>query len=96
MSTGEKHRYDERPRERLIKQGEKQLSTAELLSILLRTGTQSESVEQLSERLLQTFYGLQGLAKAEVSELTQIEGIGPAKAAEIKAALELGRRRADR
>ena len=82
----------DRPRERLIAVGERAVATTELLSILLRTGVGGESVNRLSERLLSNFDGLPGLAKATINELTGVKGIGPAKAVEIKAALELGRR----
>ncbi len=82
----------ERPRERLNRVGEKSVSTAELLAIILRTGSSGESVVRLSERLLSHFGGLPGLARATVGELTVVNGIGQAKAVQIKAALELGRR----
>ena len=82
----------DRPRERLIAVGERAVATSELLAILLRTGVGGESVNRLAERLLSAFSGLPGLAKASIHELTTVKGIGPAKAVEIKAALELGRR----
>ncbi len=81
-----------RPRERLIKVGERAVSTAELLAIILRTGSGGENVLRLAERLLITFKDLPGLARASIAELTKVKGIGPAKAVEIKAALEIGRR----
>ncbi|CUS02697.2 conserved protein of unknown function [Candidatus Promineifilum breve] len=83
--------YD-RPRERLIKVGAEVLSTAELLAIVLRNGSQGENVLRLAERLLAQFDNLPGLARATITELTEAHGVGPAKAAEIKAAMELGRR----
>ncbi|MDX1663922.1 MAG: DNA repair protein RadC [Candidatus Promineifilaceae bacterium] len=83
---------DERPRERFIQVGARAMSTTELLAITLRTGVGGESVVRLAERLLAEFQGLSGVARASLSELCQIKGIGPAKAVEIKAALELGRR----
>lgn len=83
---------DERPRERLIYAGARALANAELLAIILRTGIGGENVLRLSERLLSHFGGLLGLGQASISELCQVKGIGPAKAAEMKAALELGRR----
>lgn len=83
---------EERPRERLIHFGAQAVSSAELVAIILRTGVGGESVLRLSERLLSAFGGLPGLARATVTELQQVKGIGPAKAVEIKAALELGRR----
>lgn len=83
---------DDRPRERLMQVGERALSTAELLAIIIRTGVDGENVVRLSERLLVGFGGLPGLARASITELQSLKGIGPAKAIEIKAALELGRR----
>ncbi|MCP3741235.1 RadC family protein [Rossellomorea sp. BNER] len=83
---------DERPRERMIQSGAKSLSNQELLAILLRTGTKSESVIQLSNRLLQTFEGLRLLKDASVEEITAIHGIGLAKAIQLMAAVEIGRR----
>lgn len=82
----------DRPRERLMQVGERALSTAELLAITIRTGVGGENVVRLSERLLVHFDGLPGLARASITELQTVKGIGPAKAIEIKAALELGRR----
>ena len=82
----------DRPRERLLQVGERALSTAELLAIILRTGSGGENVLRLAERLLITFKDLPGLARASVAQLTEVKGIGPAKAIEIKAALEIGRR----
>ncbi|MBM7584844.1 DNA repair protein RadC [Bacillus pakistanensis] len=83
---------DERPRERMIQSGAKSLSNQELLAILLRTGTKSESVIQLSNRLLQTFEGLRLLKDASIEEITAIHGIGLAKAIQLMAAVEIGRR----
>ncbi len=81
-----------RPRERLMHVGERAVSTAELLAILLRTGVGGENVLRLAERLLITFKDLPGLARASIAELMAVKGVGPAKAVEIKAALEIGRR----
>lgn len=83
---------EERPRERLIRVGATAVSTAELLAILMRTGVGGENVLRLAERLLVHCGGLPGLSRASVAELQRVKGIGKAKAAEIKAALELGRR----
>jgi DNA repair protein RadC len=83
---------EERPRERFIRYGPKSLSNQELLAILLRTGTRSESVLQLAQRLLIRFEGLHLLKDATLEELTKIEGIGEAKAIQILAAIELGKR----
>jgi DNA repair protein RadC len=82
----------DRPRERLIRVGAEALSTAELLAIILRTGGHGESVLRLAERLLIQFGNLPGLSRATITELTDAKGLGSAKAAEIKAALEIGRR----
>jgi DNA repair protein RadC len=82
----------DRPRERLLKVGERAVSTAELLAIILRVGVPGENVLRLAERLLSTFRDLSGLARASIVELTEVKGVGPAKAVEIKAALEIGRR----
>lgn len=82
----------ERPRERLKKYGPASLSNAELLAIILRTGAASESVLNLSSKLLARFGGLDGLARAGFGELCAERGLGAAKAAQLKAALELGRR----
>jgi DNA repair protein RadC len=82
----------ERPRERLLHHGPGALSSAELLAIILRTGTANENVVRLAQRLLASFDGLAGLARANPSELTAEKGLGPAKVTQVKAALELGRR----
>ena len=82
----------ERPRERLRNYGASALSNAELLAILLRTGTTTENVLSLASRLLVRFKGLGGLIQANFTELFQEKGVGEAKAAQVKAALELGRR----
>jgi len=82
----------ERPRERFMLVGSTAVSTAELLAIILRTGVGGENVLRLAERLLMHFQDLPGLAHASIAELMTVKGIGPAKAVEIKAALEIGRR----
>jgi DNA repair protein RadC len=83
---------DERPRERFILNGPQSLSNHELIAILLRTGTKEESVLQLSNRLLNHFEGLRLLKAATLEEMTEIKGIGHAKAIQILAAVEIGRR----
>ncbi|WP_182501881.1 RadC family protein [Peribacillus huizhouensis] len=83
---------DERPRERFIQTGPQSLSNQELLAILLRTGTKEESVLQLANRLISTFEGLRMLIDASIDEITAIKGIGEAKAIQILAAVELGKR----
>jgi DNA repair protein RadC len=82
----------ERPRERLQHYGAAALSNAELLAILLRVGRPGENVVALSTRLLKEFGDVAGLAKANFNDLIRIKGISTAKAAQVKAALELGRR----
>jgi DNA repair protein RadC len=82
----------ERPRERLARVGEGALSTAELLAIILRTGVGGESVLDMSTRLLSTYGGLPGLARASYADLMAEKGLAEAKTAQLKAALELGRR----
>ena len=83
---------DDRPRERLEKHGAGVLSSAELVAIILNTGTVAESVLPLSHRILAENNGLTGLMRIEVVDLAKLPGIGPAKAAKLKAALEMGRR----
>ncbi len=83
---------EERPRERLVKEGPETLSNQELLAIILRTGTKQESVLQLSYRIIQYFEGLRLLKDASIEELTSLNGVGPAKAVQLIAAMELGRR----
>jgi DNA repair protein RadC len=82
----------ERPRERLARLGPQVLTNAELLAILLRVGVQGENAVQVGQRLLRIFGDLGGLHRADYDEVCNQRGIGPAKAAQIKAAIELGRR----
>jgi len=86
---------DERPRERLARLGAQALTTAELLAILLRVGVAGENAVQLGQRLLAEFNGLAGLHRAPFGDLCHQHGIGAAKAAQMKAAIELGRRMAN-
>lgn len=83
---------DDRPRERLKRQGAESLSNQELIAILLRTGTKDESVLMLANRVLHYFEKLHGLKNATLEEITSIKGIGEAKAIQLLAAIELGRR----
>jgi DNA repair protein RadC len=83
---------EERPRERLAKLGPQSLTTAELLGILLRVGMVGESAVQVGQRLLQTFGGIAGIHRASFDQLSNQKGVKLAKAAQIKAAIELGRR----
>jgi DNA repair protein RadC len=82
----------ERPRERLSTLGPQALSNAELIAILLRVGVPGENAVQVGQRLLQKFGGIRGLHRAPFVELCKQHGIAEAKAAQIKAAIELGRR----
>ena len=82
----------ERPRERLREQGPGSLSNAELMAILLRTGVSGESVLNLSSRLLAGLGGLAGMARVSYGELCALKGISDAKACQLLAAFELGRR----
>lgn len=82
----------ERPRERLEHKGAGALADAELLAILLRVGVRGENSVQVGQRLLQTLGGLRGLHTCDFPVLASQFGIGKAKAAQLKAALELGRR----
>ncbi len=82
----------DRPRERLEKNGPTALSNVELLAILIRIGVKGENAMEVAQRILNDTDGLKGLQTASFHELAAIKGIGPAKAAQIKAAIELGRR----
>lgn len=82
----------ERPRERLKEYGAKYLSNTELIAILLRTGVQGENVLSMSSRLLARREGLAGLGRSTFAELCAERGLSEAKACQILAALELGRR----
>ncbi|HIH44892.1 MAG TPA: JAB domain-containing protein, partial [Candidatus Methanoperedenaceae archaeon] len=83
---------DERPREMLVKQGASALSPSKLFAIILRTGSDGRSAEELGKDVLNKFKTLRGIDSAEIAELCTIRGIGMAKAAQLKAALELGKR----
>jgi DNA repair protein RadC len=83
---------DERPRERLLQHGPGVLSDAELLAILIGSGTRGENVLDLARRVLQEAGGFAGLVRAEAPALLAVSGLGPAKAALILAAFEVSRR----
>jgi len=83
---------NERPRERLQHYGAGALASSELIAILLRVGTEGESVLHVAQRLLGKYGGLPGLARASFDELCQEKALGPAKVTQLKAALELGKR----
>src|SRR5439155_26748013 len=82
----------ERPRERLQHFGPQALSMAELLAIILRTGTRGDNALDLAYKLLSKYGGLPGLVRADFRDLCAEHGMGEAKSAQVKAALELGRR----
>lgn len=86
---------NERPRERMLQAGERALANAELLAILIRTGTRAESAIALAHRLLREAEGMHNLVDMSVEQLTAIKGIGIAKALQIKAGIELGKRLAN-
>jgi DNA repair protein RadC len=85
----------ERPRERCLDRGPQALSTAELLAILLRTGPRGRTALDLAGELLARCGSLRGLSGLEPKELAAVDGMGPARAAQIAAALELARRFTD-
>ena len=82
----------ERPRERLQKLGAEALSAQEILAVILGRGVSGESVMVTAQRLLSKFENLKGIAEASVEELSQLRGVGLAKATQIKAAFELASR----
>lgn len=82
----------ERPRERMMKYGPEGLSAAELLALILGRGIRGESVMVTAQRLLSRFGSFDTMAKAPLAELSSVRGIGPAKAAQLKATFELNRR----
>ena len=85
---------DDRPREKLLLKGKSVLSDAEILAIIIGSGSRDESAVELSKRILKHFNNnLALLSKQSVKQLTQFKGIGEAKAISIVAALELGKRR---
>ena len=82
----------DRPRERLIRQGAESLSNQELIAILLGSGTKQESVLHLANRVLTFFEQIHELKNATIEEIMSVKGIGKAKAVQLLAAVELGRR----
>jgi DNA repair protein RadC len=84
----------ERPRERLLEQGAAALSDAELVALCLRSGVRGKSAVDLARDLISSFGGLAGLFAADLAKLRQAEGLGAAKAAQLAAVVELGRRSA--
>lgn len=86
---------NERPRERLQQRGAAALSEAELIAILLRTGTKGQSAVAMAQQLLHDFGSLDQLARASVESVAKVKGVGATKAIQLKAAFELARRLAD-
>lgn len=83
---------EDRPRERMLQFGARILSNSELIAILLRTGTVAESAIGLAQRVLKEAGGIRGLVDMSTAQLTAIKGIGNAKALQLQAGIELGRR----
>lgn len=83
---------DQRPRERLIRQGAAALSDAELLAVFLRVGVTGKSAVDLAREMLQYFGSLDALFGASLKEFSRINGLGPAKYAQLQAVMELARR----
>lgn len=83
---------EDRPRERMAAYGAASVSNSELLAILLRTGSRNEPATALAARILKECGGIRGLVDTSVDQLREMRGIGTAKALQIHAALELGRR----
>lgn len=83
---------DDRPREKLLKRGAGALSNSELLAILLRTGVQGNSAIDLARQMLDKFGTFRNMIHTDVRQWKEFKGLGPAKIAQIQAALEIGRR----
>lgn len=83
---------EDRPREKLLKYGEQALSNAELIAIIIRTGTRGRSAVDIGRELLHRFKSLRVMSGVDVSEFREIGGMKEAKIAQLKAAIELGRR----
>ncbi len=83
---------DDRPREKLLKKGAGALSNSELLAILLRTGVKGNSAIDLARKMLAKFGTFRNMSHTDAREWEEFKGLGPAKIAQIKAALEIGKR----
>ncbi len=83
---------EDRPREKLLKKGEHNLSNSELLAILLRTGIKGESALDLARKILDKFKTFRNMSSADLSHWKEFKGLGDAKIAQIKASIEIGRR----
>lgn len=82
----------ERPREKLLLLGPEGLSDGELLAVLLRIGRKGQSAQDLARQLISEFDGISGIDRAHVEELLSVPGMGTAKTAQLKAAIEIGKR----
>ena len=83
---------DDRPREKLLRNGEHTLSDSELLAILLRIGVKGQSAVDLARKILQKFKTFRNMSHTDLRDWKEFKGLGQAKVAQIKAALEIGRR----
>jgi len=83
---------DERPREKLLREGEHKLSNTELLGILLRSGVKGESAIDLARKILLKFKSFRNMSHTDIRDWEEFKGLGQAKIAQIKAAIEIGRR----
>ena len=83
---------DDRPREKLLKSGEKALSDSELLAIILRTGVQGQSALDLARSVIKRFGSFRELSQASVLDWKEFKGLGNAKIAQVRAAIEIGKR----
>ncbi len=83
---------DDRPREKLFKEGEHKLSNTELLAILLRSGVKGQSAIDLARKIIQKFKTFRNLSHTDLSQWQEFKGLGEAKIAQIRAAIEIGRR----
>jgi DNA repair protein RadC len=83
---------DQKPREKLLNRGADALSEAELLAVVLRTGVRGKSAVDLGRELMTRFGGLSGLLQANPSELQKLNGLGPAKSAQLRATLAIVKR----
>jgi len=83
---------EDRPREKLLRNGEHTLSNSELLAILLRTGVKGQSAIDLARKILQKFKIFRNMSHTDIRDWKEFKGLGPAKIAQLKAAIEIGRR----
>jgi len=83
---------DDRPREKLLRNGEHTLSKSELLAILLRTGSKDQSALDLARKIIKKFKTFRNMSHTDIRDWNEFKGVGNAKIAQIKAAIEIGRR----